>query len=62
MAPIIAIAGAPGSGKTTWIARQLQISGITADATPGHAPLYWLWGGTGVALDALFLASQCPQG
>lgn len=55
MAKMIAIAGAPGSGKTRWIAQAIESSEEFAQ----QPALYWPMGGTGVPLDAFFLASQC---
>ncbi len=57
-AVVIAIAGPPGSGKTTWIAQQAIASGDRGVSEPA---LYWPLGGAGVSLDALFLASRCPN-
>lgn len=54
MAQTFAVAGPPGSGKTAWIAKQ-------AEALAPSKPLYWSVGGTGITLDGMLLASQCPQ-
>ncbi|NJM57345.1 MAG: hypothetical protein HC857_07825 [Synechococcales cyanobacterium RU_4_20] len=57
MAKLIAIAGAPGSGKTSWIAQAIESS----EEFSQKPALYWPMGGAGVPLDALFLASQCGE-
>jgi len=54
MVQTFAVAGPPGSGKTTWIAKQ-------AEALAQRSPLYCLLGGAGIALDGMLLASQCPE-
>ncbi len=54
MTHTVAVAGPPGSGKTTWIAKQ-------AEALAQSNPLYWALGGAGTTLDGMLLASQCPQ-
>lgn len=54
---ITAVAGAPGAGKTAWIAQQIEWQ-LEQLPDSGTGPLYCPLGGVGVPLDAVFLASQ----
>ncbi len=58
MLQTFAVAGPPGGGKTTWIAKQVE---ALAQKHPQNRPIYSALGGTSSVLDGMWLASQCPN-